>query len=147
MGEVVKSHFGHLQKLFVKGLEHRSCSCGHGLEGVTSSACVAGVRRDPMVRQPRASLWPIALFSVLFLSPSPPAFFHSSPGAGRRGAQSPLAGEPLSCLPCCPLDVLSGRLCLRRRQLSGSPGCASVCCACGYNLLVLEGPVHHVRLP
>lgn len=88
MGEVVKSHFGHLQKLFVKGLEHRSCSCGHGLEGVTSSACVAGVRRDPMVRQPRASLWPIR--TLLCALPQPlPASLPFFPGGGEERGPEP----------------------------------------------------------
>jgi len=44
MGEVVKSHSGRLQKLFVKGLEHQSCSSRHRLEDVTLSAFMAGVR-------------------------------------------------------------------------------------------------------
>lgn len=71
MGEVVKSHFGHPQKLFVKGLEHQSCLCRHRLEDVTLSAFVAGVRRDPVLRQPRASLWPFHTLLCALLQPLP----------------------------------------------------------------------------
>ena len=124
MGEVDKPHSGHLQKLFVKGLEHRSCSRGHGLGGVTASARVAGVR-GPMLRQPRASLWP---FRPLPSAPPQPLAasllpFFPGAGGGGEGPRAHLqANRSAASLPCCPLDVLSGCLCQEAAAV-WVPGC------------------------
>ena len=61
----MKSHLGHLQKLFVKELEYQYFSCRHRFEDVTSLDSVAGVSRDPRPRQPWASLWPFHTSPVL----------------------------------------------------------------------------------
>ena len=99
MGEVVKPHFGHLQKLFVKGLERQSCSCRHGLEDVTLSAWSEA---RSWLRQPRASLWPFHTLLCDLLQPLPASLllpFFPGPEGWRRGPQSPLAGGPLGCQP------------------------------------------------
>ena len=97
-----------------------------------------------MLRQP----FPSTPFSVLFSSPSPPAFsFHSSLGR-RGGGEGPRAHLQVNLsaasLPCCPLDILTGCFCQEKAAVRFPRVCVSVC---GYIILVLEGPVHHGRLP
>ena len=132
MGEVVKPHFGHLQKLFVKGLERQSCSCRHGLEDVTLSAW--GEARS-WLRQPRASLWPFHTLLCDLLQPLPASLllpFFPGPEGWRRGPQSPLAGGPLSCQPSLrPSDILSGCFCQEKAAVRLPRLCVSVCCVCG----------------